>query len=142
MKTLEQIRERGSHTLDGRDFARVVAFLPESELPKWGLELKPEYVGKHVPIAFTRETVITQLGKDIEFGFEKALNKRGLSANCMHSVVKMWCWVLDDGVTCPGYAQYGLPLLKAAALHYGFPNPIGDDRGDEFKYSSQGDLDD
>jgi len=34
------------------------------------------------------------------------------------------------------YAQYGLPGLKAVALHYNLPNPIGDDAGTEDSYAS------
>ena len=33
------------------------------------------------------------------------------------------------------YALYGLPLLKATALKYGFPNEIGDDEGTESRYT-------
>jgi hypothetical protein len=37
-----------------------------------------------------------------------------------------------------------LPLYKAVALKYGFPNPIGDDAGTEEKYSENdhSDIDD
>jgi hypothetical protein len=80
----------------------------------------------------------------LAFAFEKALNKRGISAGMMFHVVKMWMWVLDeheDLVNWPDdyYAQYGLPLFKAVALRYDLPNEIGDDEGDEFVYSSEAD---
>lgn len=42
----------------------------------------------------------------------------------------------DDLADFDGYAQYGLPLFKAVAEKYGFPNPIGADTGEEFKYSA------
>lgn len=32
MKTLEQIKNRGSKTLDGRDFSRLARFIPEDQL--------------------------------------------------------------------------------------------------------------
>ena len=36
--------------------------------------------------------------------------------------------------------MYGLPLLKAVAVKYGFKNPIGDDEGTEDKYSESYDY--
>lgn len=139
MKTLEQIRlQYKSQTLDGRDLHRLCQFIPEFELASFGLELKPEFVGKHVAINFTRENVLAQLKDDVEFGFEKALNKRGISAGLMYEVVEMWNWILEEGLEgFDDYAQYGLPLFKATAVKYGFPNPIGNDVGDEYKYSME-----
>lgn len=89
------------------------------------------------PKDLTRENVLAQLASDLDFGFEKALNQRGISSGLMYEVVKMWMWVLDDDLQhFDGYAQYGLPFFKAVAIKYGFPNPIGDDRGDEEKYAA------
>jgi hypothetical protein len=139
MKTLEQIKERGSKAMDGRDFNRLAAFIPESQLADFGMSLKEEYVGTHEHIEFTRENVLSQLEKDVAFGFEKAMNQRGLSAGMMFEVVMMWNWVLEEGLEDfdeDNYAQYGLPLFKATAEKYGFDNPIGEDSGDEDKYSS------
>lgn len=138
MKTLEQVAEQyKSNTIDGRDLSRLAAFIPESTLPSFGMELNPEYVGKHEHKEFTKENVIEQLRQDVEFGFEKALNQRGISSSLMHDVVSMWNWVLEDGLEdFDDYAQYGLPLFKATAVKYGFENPIGDDTGSEDKYAS------
>jgi hypothetical protein len=49
----------------------------------------------------------------------------------------MWLWILevDAEFDTVDYAQYGLPIFKAVAVKYGFPNPIGDDNGDEPKYA-------
>ena len=146
MKTLEQIKTRGAQTLDSRDFGRLAQFIPENQLNDFGIALKPEFIGKHEASPFTRESVLAQLKNDVDFGFEKALNKRGLSAGIMFSVVQMWNWVLEEGLEdydeYEGYAQYGLPLFKATAVKYGFPNPIGDDAGDEYSYSAEADYDD
>lgn len=137
MKTLEQIAsDYKSETLDGRDLHRLMQFIPEAMLPQFGLELKGEYVGKHAHLPFTRENVLHQLEKDVEFGFEKALNQRGISAGLMYEVVRMWNWILEEGLEVfDDYAQYGLPLFKATAVKYGFDNPIGDDNGDESRYA-------
>lgn len=138
MKTLERIaQEYKSETLDGRDLYRLAQFIPEADFPKFGLKMKDEYVGTHKTVQFTRENILKQLKKDVEFGFEKALNQRGLSAGMMYEVVSMWNWVLEEGLEdFQEYAQYGLPLFKATAMKYGFDNPIGDDVGNESKYAA------
>lgn len=137
MKTLEQILKYESNTLDGRDLTRLAAFIPEDKMSDLGLELHPEWKGKHVPIEFNRENVLKKLEGDLSFAFEKALDKRGISAGLMYSVIQMWNWILEEGLEdFKNYAQYGLPLFKATAVKYGFENPIGDDEGNEFKYSS------
>ena len=140
MKTLNQIAtEYKSETIDGRDLDRLINFIPESRLPEFGMELREEYVGKHEHKDFTREAVLAQLKDDVAFGFDKALNKRGISSCTMYQVVSMWNWILEDGLEVfDDYANYGLPLFKATAVKYGFDNPIGDDTVGEFKYSSDG----
>lgn len=132
MKTLQQVKE-----LYGRDLSRLFQFIPESELKDFGLELKTEYVGKHQHKEFTKENILIQLEEDVEFGFEKALNKRGISSSLMADVVMMWNWILEEGLEdFDEYSMYGLPIFKATALKYGFENPIGDDLGSEDKYNS------
>ena len=134
MKTLDQIKNRESKCFDGRDFSRLSQFIPEVQLVEFGIEVRPEHVGEHKNIPFTREAVLDQLRKDVDFGFEKALRHRGISAGLMFEVVMMWNWVLEEGLenfSEDNYAQYGLPLFKATAIKYGFPNPIGDDDGNE-----------
>lgn len=140
MKTLEQVLSYKSEALDGRDTSRLAMFVPEADLSKIGVTLKDEYVGTHTPKEFTRENVLAQLEKDVAFGFEKALNQRGLSSSAMFQVVAMWNWVLEEGLedfSESNYAMYGLPLFKATALKYGFDNPIGEDSGSERRYDSE-----
>lgn len=145
MKTLQQIKtDYKSNIIDGRELTQLVQFIPESELSDFGLTLKPEYVGKHKYVQFTRENVLTQLKEDVAFGFEMALNKIGISAILMFEFVMFWNWVLEEGLENfdkRNYAQYGLPLFKATAIKYDFPNEIGDDDGDEDIYSSGYDED-
>jgi hypothetical protein len=79
---------------------------------------------------------LKELKRDVNFGFEKALNQRGISAGLMASVVCMWNWVLEEGLEdFDDYPMYGLPIFKATAVKYGFPNPIGEDKGSEEKYN-------
>jgi len=139
VKTLEQVLETfKGECLDGRDASRLSAFVPEADLGKIGVAMKPEFVGTHEHIEWTRDNILAQLQGDVAFGFEKALNQRGISSSLMFEVVRMWNRILEEGLEGFGeddYAQYGLPLFKATAVKYGWPNPIGDDTGSEFKYS-------
>jgi hypothetical protein len=139
MKTLEEIKTQyKSETLDGRDLQRLSQFIPEAELKDFGMELKEEYTGTYTHIPFTKENILIQLEKDVAFGFEKALNQRGISSGLMYAVVQMWNWILEEGLeNFDDYPMYGLPLFKATAIKYGFPNPIGDDTGSEDKYDSK-----
>jgi hypothetical protein len=138
---LDAVRKgRGTKTLDGRDYARLVDFFPIEEWSVFEVALK-EGCTPPEPQPWTEEEVKLQLARDVAFGFEKALDCRGISASLMYNVVKMWMWILEDHElaeeTDSDYAQYGLPFLKAVAVKYGFPNPIGEDRGDESKYMEE-----
>ena len=137
MKTLEEIKAGyNSNCLDGRDLHRLMQFFPESELKLFGLELKEEFVGTHEHKPFTREAVLEQLRGDVAFGFEKALNQRGISSCLMYEVVKMWNWILEEGLEdFDEYSMYGLPLFKATAVKYGFDNPIGQNSGNGSIYN-------
>lgn len=140
MKTLEFIKANyKSSTLDGRDLHRLAQFIPEDQFEDFGLSIKDEFKGTHKHEDFTRENILAQLKEDVAFGFEKALNQRGISSSMMAEVVEMWNWILEEGLEdFDEYAQYGLPLFKATAIQYGFDNPIGNDTGSEYKYSSEG----
>lgn len=77
-----------------------------------------------------------QLEEDVRFGFEKALNQRGISASLMFECVMMWNYILEEGLEDwdeDDYGFYGLPLFKATAVKYGWDNPIGEDSGREKK---------
>lgn len=141
MKTLQEMIERGSQCIDGRDFHRLAAFMSVEQIAAAGMVLKEEAKATWVTEEWTRENILTQLATDVGFGFEKALDQRGLSAGMMLQVVGMWVIALEDeGIKDydfeSNYAQYGLPGFKAVALHYGLPNPIGDNRGDEKEYAA------
>lgn len=144
MKTLEQLLTypggENCNLIDGRDISRLIEFIPAQYLEKFGYSLIKEGQTWE-PLEYNRENVLKKLEKDLAFAFEKALNKRGISAGLMYDVIKMWMWVLDDELyEFSKYAQYGLPLFKAVAIKYGFPNRIGEDNGDEYGYSSEGDY--
>lgn len=137
MKTLQQVKELYKfQCLDGRDLIRLSRFIPESELNDFGLKLSEGHAGSHEHDDFTRENILEQLKEDVAFGFEKALNKRGISAGMMAEVVQMWNWILEEGLEdFDKYPMYGLPIFKATAVKYGFENPIGEDTGSEEFYN-------
>jgi hypothetical protein len=138
MKTIEELLGYLIQTIDGRDLNRLGAFMTVEQLGNLGMSIKPEFVETRVVTEYTKENVISNLTSDLKFAFEKALDKRGLSAGSMNGVIKMWMWVLNDDLAdFDDYAQYGLPLLKAVAIKYNLPNPIGEDNGTEVKYSME-----
>jgi hypothetical protein len=113
--------------MDGRDIDRLADYIPEDRLSEMGVTLKDEYRGKHKARALSREEALDRLKSDLAFAFEKAIDQRGISASCMYHVVLMWNWVLDEGLeSFNDYGEYGLPLLKATAAKYGFPDPTKD----------------
>ncbi|OMF38800.1 hypothetical protein BK133_00940 [Paenibacillus sp. FSL H8-0548] len=122
MKTLEQVyRDYKSETFDGRDLTRLMNFVPEFDLHKLGVELKDEYKGKHGHIPFTRENVLEQLEKDVQFGYGKARGMRGISSELMYNVVQMWNWILEEGLEdFDEYGSYGMPLFGETAKKYGW----------------------
>lgn len=139
MKTIEEIIKNDENyetSIEDRFGRRLCQFLTREQMVKIGFELGKNV--DHIPKEWTRENIINQLKSDVEFGFEKALDKRGISSSLMFSVVMSWNKVLEEGLEDwdeDNYRYYGLPLFKATALKYGFDNPIGDDYGDECKYN-------
>lgn len=112
---------------------RLCQFLTIEQAKSIGWEIQePNWQPKE----FTKENIIEQLEKDVAFGFEKALNQRGISASLMYEVVRGWLFILEDPLEdFDEYPMYGLPLFKAVAVKYGFDNPIEEDTGSEDKYN-------
>lgn len=146
MKALQEILNNYKEWkvfLDDRFGARLCSFLTVEQAKAIGFDFKPEYAATHKPLPWTRENILAQLKKDVDSGFYKALDKRGISSNLMFEVVSRWNKVLEEGLenfSEDNYAQYGLPLFKATAVKYGFDNPIGNDTGSEYKYSDEADY--
>lgn len=134
MMTLDEAIAYAMTRDDGGDRLRLANFVPGDRLHEIGLELKAEDDTWEVT-PWTVENVVAQLELDVAFGFEKALGQRGISASLMHTTVCMWNRILRNDIT-DAYPHYGLPTLRATAIRYGFPNPIGDDTGSEAKYAS------
>lgn len=141
MKDLNEIIKKETKCIDGRDLNRLCRFMTVEQIESTGKTfVSEEAKNGHSPLPWTEEEVRKQLEHDLDFAFEKALNKRGISAGMMVEVVSMWVDILEADVGADpslNYAQYGLPYLKAVAVHFGMDNPIGDDRGDEYQYSAE-----
>lgn len=125
MKTIEQILGNyGEYetALDDRFGKRLCKFLTVEQMQQIGFVHNTEEGAKnHTPIPFTEENVLKQLKEDVEFGWEKACNQRGISAGLMHDVVEAWCKVLENGLAGSlDYSPYGKPLFMAVAEKYGF----------------------
>jgi hypothetical protein len=123
MKTLEEALQYKFLCWDGRDRKRLSQFVKEEDFPKLELEIAPEFKGKHQPIPFTRDNVLKQLKEDVEFGWKKACDERGISSSFMFECVKFWNWVLDEGLeywSDDDFFPYGKPLFEATAEKYGW----------------------
>lgn len=125
MKTLEYVLDKfKSKCIDGRDAYRLATYTPEEKLKKIGISLKEEYVGMHETEQFTKDSIIKQLKRDVEFGWGKAVNQRGISSETMYEVVKMWNWILENDLEgFDDYGSYGKPLFIATAEKYGWKLP-------------------
>lgn len=139
MMTLEQAIDfaKNNDDFDSRFGARLCQFLTADQVADLGFEFSDDEArNTHIAKEWSRDAVIEQLKKDVEFGFEKALDQRGISAGLMASVVQCWNAVLQEGLEgFDEYPMYGLPIFRATAVKYGFDNPIGDDFGNEEKYN-------
>jgi hypothetical protein len=140
MKTLEEIKNyKGGgncNFIDSRDRSRLLRFFPVEDWKALGFD--PKEGATHVVEEYTEEIVLELLKGDLDFAFEKALDKRGISSSLMYDVIKMWMWVLDDPLQdFDNYPMYGLPLYKTVAEKYNLPNPIGSDEGSESSYDEE-----
>lgn len=142
LPTIEEAIDRACEyeftSVDGRDAIRLAQFLTSDKLHLVGVEVKEDAV--HIHNEWNIQNVELQVKTDVEFAFDKALGKRGISASCMNSVLEMWHRILRPDFKIPEYEQYGLPMCKAMAVYYGFDNPIGEDEGNEYKYSAESDY--
>lgn len=89
MKTLNEILDNYKDyavVLDDRFGSRLAKFLTEEQLEKIGFKYDGDEPYPE-PKEWTRENILVQLKEDVEFGFEKALDKRGISASSL--------WFLD-----------------------------------------------
>lgn len=81
MKTLDEIvnnYEEWSVFLDDRFGVRLAQFLTQEQLEKIGFKWNSDEPYPE-PKEWTRENILVQLKEDVEFGFEKALDRSSAS---------------------------------------------------------------
>lgn len=129
MKTIEEVINNYNEyevILDDRFGTRFLDFLTLEQAEKIGFQIKDEYKKEwKVEKKWTRENILNQLKKDVEFGMEKANAERGISSELMYGVVRSWNKVLEEGLENWGeddesYVPYGKPLFRATAEKYGW----------------------
>ena len=83
--------------LDDRFGKRFASFCYADELEKIGFSLNcsDEEWNNDVK-EYTRENIIKQLVEDAEFGYEKAMDERGISTSLMSAVCESWVKILED----------------------------------------------
>ena len=109
---------------DRRFTKRFIDFLPTSEWDKFGFS----YIGKgeYVPKECTEENILAQLKSDVEFGYEKAVDERGISSELMAMVVNAWCKILQNGLNLNGNdGYYHIKQFTTVAKHYGWELDYG-----------------
>lgn len=128
MKKIEEIinnYEEYKTFLDDRFGIRFIDFLTCEQAKQIGFEIKKEYIEEHDTNVkeWTKENILNQLKEDVEFGWEKACNERGISSSLMFEVVRTWNRILEEGLEDwdeNNYGPYGKPLFIATAEKYGW----------------------
>lgn len=125
MKTIKEIldnyKDYGTF-LEDRFGKRLCQFLTIEQMKQIGFEYNDiEKANAHHPKEWTEENILSQLKYDVEFGWEKACDERGISASLMFEVVQTWCKVLENGLgDFTDYYPYGKPLFREVAKLYGW----------------------
>lgn len=127
MKTIKEIIKnyyKYKTPIEDRLGKRFCQFLNDEQMKKLGFEYDLEEGQERLPvIPFTEENVLKQLKEDLEFGIEKAVGHRGISAGLMHNVCLGWCAILENGLDElyeNDYGWYGDKLFKAIDKKYNF----------------------
>lgn len=125
MKTIKEILEnyeKYKTFLDDRFGSRFIEFLTIEEMRKIGKKLKDEYKENWKPKEWNEENILEQLKRDVVFAMEKMSDKRGISSELMHDVVKSWLKVLEDDdlveLLEEDYSDYGKYHMREVAKKY------------------------
>ena len=125
MKSLEYIKEHYDEFeedkyLDRRWTKRFLDFLPVKEWINYGFA-PSEGADPPVVKEWTEDNILKQLKEDVEFGYQKAIDERGISSELMAMVVNTWCKVLENGLNLDGNdGRYCIQQFTVVAEHYGW----------------------
>ena len=112
--------------IDDRFGRRFAEFLSEEQMKKIGYSLTEEAKKDWKPKEWTEENVLKQLYEDVQFGWMKCVDQRGISAALMADLVQKWCDVLENGLVDISYGYYGDNVFKTVAEKYGWKLKYGD----------------
>lgn len=127
VKTLEQLKadydqglfKLGQAPFSGRDIGRFAQFVPKAQWNDFNIQLKTDCRGGDGSLELTRENIMSELLEDLAFAIRKAKDKRGLSSADMYAVIRMYNYILDEGLEhYDEYDYYGMPLFRATAEKY------------------------
>ena len=105
--------------LDRRFTKRFLDFIQTEEWEKYGFKYTGET--EYKPKEWTEENILEQLKRDVEFGYVKAEDERGISSELMAMVVNAWCKVLQNGLNLDGNdGYYHIKQFTTVAKHYGW----------------------
>lgn len=130
MKSIEYILDHYKDfevVIDDRFGRRFAEFLTIEQMNRIGAELKEEYKEKWKPKEWTEENILKQLYDDVQFGWMKCCDQRGISAGLMADLVQKWCDVLENGLVDIPYGWYGDNVFKTVAKKYGWELKYGAD---------------
>lgn len=123
MKSIDDILENYDEYktfMEDRFGARFTDFCTEEQAASIGWHAKEGYKWPD-PKEWTEDNVLEQLKRDVEFGWEKACDERGISSALMYEVCRAWCKVLEnDFANFDSYEPYGKPLFYRLAECYGW----------------------
>uniref|UniRef100_A0AB74UH30 Uncharacterized protein n=1 Tax=Caulobacter phage BL57 TaxID=3348355 RepID=A0AB74UH30_9VIRU len=109
----------------------LIAYLPfEDAKPFLNDTAKPEV---WTPNVNTPEAIKQQIHDYMEFAWDKANNRRGLSAGRSLDHMKAWLWLLGEDETWVAslklseYTHYGKPQLRAICKRFGWDWTVWDD---------------
>ena len=131
MKSLEYVKNNiglfeEDTIFDARFTKRFLDYIPVEEWQKFGFQYTGTEDDKPTPKEWTKENILEQLKKDVDFAIEKAVNHSGISSSLMVDVVKAWCKVLENGLDKIEYEDcwYGHKLYQAVdeMYHFGLVN--------------------
>ena len=129
MKSLEYVKTHIDEFekyawIDARFTKRLLDFLPISEWKRF-FRFTGE-VNPRTPKEWTEKNILEQLRRDVEFGWEKCVDERGISSELMAGVVNAWCKVLENGLDLNGSdGYYHRDQFINVAKHYGWKLEYG-----------------
>lgn len=119
MKTVEEVKKRIENALaDKIECTFIQMCHNQHPLMMFVADYyKPEFKNEVVPL--TEENVIKEMQEYIGFAFQKARDRRGISAERSIWKFRQWLWALDDTeITDFSYEDYGISLLTRIAEKY------------------------